>query len=292
MKTIINWSGSKRYQAHCIVDKFPKEVNTYYEPFLGGGSVLGEYLERLETGVYKCNNIVCSDYNYDLIGIWNMIKDKPEYLISEYTKLYNDFFALNPNIEAKKEFYIKFRTEYNELRRNHLDDTKRFVLLNWLMRNSFNNLVRYNSNGDFNASCYFTRNGIKPDSFEKIVLEWSHLLNKFNVTFICCSYNDIPFPYSCFTQDDLVYCDPPYFNSIGSIYEINTFNNEEYFAWLRTLPCKYVMSYDGKSGKDDNTYNIPEDLYTEHCYIESTTSSFKLMVNKTQEAVYDSLYIK
>ena len=58
MKTIIKWTGSKRYQAPCIVDKFPKTINTYFEPFLGGGSVLGELLERLEAGTYKCNNII------------------------------------------------------------------------------------------------------------------------------------------------------------------------------------------------------------------------------------------
>ena len=55
MKTIIKWTGSKRYQAPCIVDKFHKTINTYFEPFLGGGSVLGELLERLEAGTYKCS---------------------------------------------------------------------------------------------------------------------------------------------------------------------------------------------------------------------------------------------
>ena len=291
MKTIIKWTGSKRYQAPCIVDKFPKTINTYFEPFLGGGSVLGELLERLEAGTYKCNNIICSDYNYDLIGIWHMIKDEPEYLILEYTKLYDSFLSTHDDINARKALYNSYREEYNNLRKSNTDERRRFILLNWLMRTSFNGLVRYNRYGDFNVSCHFTRDGIKPDNFEKIVLEWSHLLNKFNVVFICCSYDDIPFPYNCITKDDFVYCDPPYINSDG-MYERETFDNLKFFDWLRTLPCKYAMSYDGKSGKDDNTYNLPTDLYSEHIYVESAISSFKTMVKKTQESVYDSLYIK
>ena len=65
MLPITRWTGSKRYQAPIIVDRFPKEVNTYFESFIGGGSVLGEYLVRLDGGNYKCNSIVCSDTNTD-----------------------------------------------------------------------------------------------------------------------------------------------------------------------------------------------------------------------------------
>lgn len=36
----IKWTGSKRKQAPYIVSQFPKEINTYYECFVGGASVL------------------------------------------------------------------------------------------------------------------------------------------------------------------------------------------------------------------------------------------------------------
>jgi DNA adenine methylase len=41
---IIKWSGSKRSQSEEIVKKFPKEINTYYEPFVGGASILFQLL--------------------------------------------------------------------------------------------------------------------------------------------------------------------------------------------------------------------------------------------------------
>ena len=38
---VIKWSGSKRSQASEIIKYFPKEIDTYYEPFCGGCSVCG-----------------------------------------------------------------------------------------------------------------------------------------------------------------------------------------------------------------------------------------------------------
>lgn len=41
---VIKWSGSKRTQAGDILAWFPKEIDTYYEPFCGGASVLRRLL--------------------------------------------------------------------------------------------------------------------------------------------------------------------------------------------------------------------------------------------------------
>ena len=45
MSNLIKWSGSKDSQAKSIINYFPKEIDCYYEPFLGGGSVFLELLE-------------------------------------------------------------------------------------------------------------------------------------------------------------------------------------------------------------------------------------------------------
>jgi len=42
---VIKWSGSKRSQASEIIKYFPKEIDTYYEPFIGGGSMMRELLD-------------------------------------------------------------------------------------------------------------------------------------------------------------------------------------------------------------------------------------------------------
>lgn len=54
-----------------------------------------------------------------------------------------------------------------------------------------------------------------------------------------------------------------------------------------------VMSYDGISGKEDNTFEVPQDLYDEHLYIKSGNSSFKRVIGKSNDSiVYESLYVK
>ena len=112
-------------------------------------------------------------------------------------------------------------------------------------------------------------------------------MNRFDVTFINCSYDDL----EDIQENDLVYCDPPYAKS-GGMYDFGEFDNESFFDWLRELPCKYLLSYDGKSGEINNTFEVPNDIYDQHEYICSSQSSFKRIVKGEYVDVYDSLYIK
>ena len=43
---LIKWKGSKRRQATTILEHFPAQIDTYYEPFLGSGAVLYRLLSR------------------------------------------------------------------------------------------------------------------------------------------------------------------------------------------------------------------------------------------------------
>src|SRR6266478_1601508 len=38
---LLKWIGNKQRFAHEIASYFPQEIGTYFEPFLGGGGVLG-----------------------------------------------------------------------------------------------------------------------------------------------------------------------------------------------------------------------------------------------------------
>lgn len=145
---VIKWSGSKRSQANEILKYFPKEIDTYYEPFCGGASIL----RRLLSSNIKVNHYICSDLNSGLIDLWNEIINNPKRVSSYYDKLWN---------------------------------------------------------------------------------------------------------------------------------------------WLRNLPCKYALSFDGISGEEDNTWNVPQDVYSKHKYLLSGNSSFKRTIGKSNNSiVYESLYLK
>ena len=271
---IIKWSGSKRSQSEEIVNHFPKKIETYYEPFCGGASIL---YKLLTTKDIEVKSFVCSDNNQDLIDLWNYIKNDKDSLKIEYRNLWIELNSYESQ-QLKKYFYENIRQDFNTNR-----EPWKFMFLN---RTCFNGLIRYNSKGEFNTSFHLNRNGIDPDKLDKIIDEWSDLLNKSNVTFKCCSYQEI-IPQ----ENDFLYLDPPYANTKGMYQE--TFNKELFFSYLSNLKCKYALSYDGLSGKDINTFPVPRHLYNNHILIKSGNSSFKRIKESDKNAmVYESLYIK
>jgi len=270
---VIKWSGSKRSQAEKILTFFPKEIDTYYEPFCGGASVL----RRLLDSDIKVNHYICSDLNSGLIDLWNEIINNPTEVFSYYKKLWNEL-NVDDDKQRKKEYFANVRDRYNK-EHNPLD----FM---FIMRTTTNGMPRYNRNGEFNNSFHVTRNGIIPTTFDKTIFEWSYLLKKNNVKFISCSYEDIN-P----TKKDFMYLDPPYANTKGMYY--GTIDYEKFWNYLRQLQCKYALSFDGKSGDVDNTWNVPKDVYTTHEYLLSGNSSFKRTIGKSNDSiVYESLYVK
>ena len=270
---VIKWSGSKRSQAENILTYFPKEIDTYYEPFCGGASVL----RRLLSSDIRVNHCVCSDLNSGLIDLWDEIINNPERVSSYYKKLWNELNQ-DDDKQRKKEYFTTVRERYNR-EHNPLD----FM---FIMRTTTNGMPRYNRDGEFNNSFHITRNGIIPETLEKIIYEWSELLNKNKVEFMACSYDEIK-P----KENDFVYLDPPYANTKGMYY--GTIDYDKLWNWLRNLPCKYALSFDGISGEEDNTWNVPQDVYSRHEYLLNGNSSFKRTIGKsTDSIVYESLYLK
>lgn len=271
---VIKWSGSKRSQAEDIIKYFPTEIDTYYEPFVGGASILRTLLDN--SNKIKVKRYVCSDLNEGLINLWNKIKDNPKEVSENYAKLWNELNA-DDDKERKKQYFNSVRERYN----------KEYSPLDFMfiMRTCTNGMPRYNANGYFNNSFHVTRNGILPNKLEAIINEWSELLNKNDVVFKCCSFTEIK-P----NENDFIYLDPPYANTKGMYF--GNFNQQSLFEYIKELKCNYIMSYDGISGKEDNTFAVPTDLYKEHLYIKSGNSSFKRIIGKSSDSiVYESLYL-
>ena len=270
---VIKWSGSKRSQSSEIIKYFPKEIDTYYEPFCGGASIL--YV--LMTSDIKVERYLCSDINSDLIELWDYIKRYPNIISDSYERLWKELNRDN-DIHRQQEYYNKIRLLFNKER-----NPAHFMFLN---RTCFNGLIRYNSNNEFNSPFHLNRPGIEPNKLRRIIEDWSKLLQKNDVAFVKCNYKEI-----LSVEGDFMYLDPPYANTNG-MYSGN-FNNVDFFKWLNTVRADWALSYDGKSGNDDNTYDVPKDLYSQHVYIKSGNSSFKRIKQSDNKAmVFESLYLK
>lgn len=269
----IKWSGSKRSQSEEIIKRIEKrDYNTYYEPFCGGCSVLYQLLHS----DIKFKRYICSDKNKGLINLWNEIKNDPEEVIKQYEIMWNEL-NIDDDKERKKQYFYNVRERYNK-------EGSPYDFM-FIMRTTTNGMPRYNNNGDFNNSFHVTRNGIIPKSFAKIIREWSEVLNKYKVEFIHREYNEIQA-----TKEDFIYLDPPYANTKGMYY--GTIDYDKLWDWIRNQPCKYMLSFDGKTSSGDKTYEVPKDIYSTHEYLYSGNSSFSRTIGKSSnEYVKESLYI-
>lgn len=274
---VIKWSGSKRSQCDEILGYFPLEIDTYYEPFCGGCSLL----MGLINSDILVKRYVCSDINGDLISLWNKINESPDKVYDSYVSLWSELNK-DDNIDRKRSFFEEQRKIYNETH-------DPFVFF-FIMRTTTNGMPRYNRKGEFNNSFHITRDGIKPEILKPVLYEWSNKLNRRNVEFVHRSYEGI---LDSVKESDFVYMDPPYFNTKGMYFGGIDF--ESFFGFLETLSernIKFALSFDGKSGEVDNTYSLPESCYKRHLYIKSGNSSFKRTIGKDRNAmVYESLYL-
>lgn len=269
----IKWSGSKRSQCDEIISYFPRKIETYYESFLGGGSVA----YRLMNSDINVNKFVLSDLNSDLINLYKLIQNDYKSVVSHYELLWNELNK-DSDFERKKLYFAEIRKRLNE---KH--DPKDFM---FIMRTTTNGMPRYNSDGEFNNSFHVTRNGIEPFRLEKILKEWNDTLNNHNVEFINASY-EIFSP----NENDFCYYDPPYANTKGMYF--GAIDNGKFFSFLSDLKCPYCFSFDGFCEDEDSTYDVPKSVYDEHIYLKNGNSSFRRVIgNKTDKIIYESLYIK
>ena len=263
MSPVIKWSGSKRSQARTIVSLLP-EFETYFEPFLGGGSVLIQS---------RSKNAVCGDICKPLIEFWNLIKDNPTEIIKDYTKMWH--VLQDEGYTA----YYKIRDRFNA-NPNPSD-------LLFLSRTCVNGLIRFNREGKFNNSLHHTRKGINPKTLENIILQWSKCIQ--NYKFIIGNDTETT---KLATKKDFIYLDPTYFNNIGRYYGRIIFEDFiDYLEELDSRNIKYAFSYDGFRGKKNYMVDIPKHVYKRKILLDSGNSSFKKVIDKQNQSVKESFYM-
>lgn len=143
--------------------------------------------------------------------------NNPKEVIYEYTKMWHELNT-DDDKERKKQYFYKVRDRFN--------NEKSPYDFMFIMRTTTNGMPRYNKNGEFNNSFHVTRDGIKPETLNKIIHEWSDLLNQNNVQFIHQSYENIQSK-----KGDVIYLDPPYANTKGMYY--GKIDYEKLWEWLR-----------------------------------------------------------
>ncbi len=266
LQPVIKWSGSKRKSADFITSFIPK-LGTYFEPFLGGGSILGALGTRPG---------YAGDQIPELVDIWKLVKSDPAFLANSYEKSWKGLQ------QEGHTYYYKVRERFNSQR------TPEDLL--FLSRTCVNGLIRFNTTGDFNNSLHHTRPGINPDSLRSILADWSAIVSK--TEFEAKDYEDL---LTKAKSDDIVYMDPPYTGNKGR-YKNEMFDFERLWRLLEDLnkrKVKWILSLDGQSGDRDYSKALakPHELSKDAYLLDGESSAFPRLLNNRLDAVTESLFL-
>lgn len=88
---VVKWAGGKRQLLPIIKSKLPKEFNTYYEPFLGGGALLFDLSPE---------RAIINDFNSQLINVYEVIKDNRSGLIEALNELQEAYNGIPESIKS------------------------------------------------------------------------------------------------------------------------------------------------------------------------------------------------
>lgn len=263
IEPVIKWTGSKRKIAPIITQHIP-DSKKYFEPFIGGGSMLP---------FRKIQNAIAGDIIPELVELWKAIKNEPEKVATEYKARWE-------SLQKNWKFYYEARESFNKQK-----DPYNFL---FLTRTCVNGMIRYNDKGEFNNSLHLTRPGINPKTLHNIVLKWSYFLK--DVEFVLSDYSDT---LEAVTKNDFVFLDPPY-GGTKDRYTREEFNLEKFYKELERLNsvgAKWILTFDGVAGEREYKYDLPKEIYKHKIYLKTGNSPFTKMMRTTIDAVYESVYL-
>ena len=259
---------------------FPKNINKFIEPFVGGGSVFlnfeaNEFYENdIDKNIISIHRYLSSfqdpnelltllltkikEYNFSCSYIGKTV---PKELKEKYVKTY---FAKYNN-----EFYKNLKEKYNTSDRTDIADL--YLLLIY----GFNRMLRFNNKGDFNLP-------VGNVDFNNNVYEsLTNYINLTNIKNITWTNKD----YKSFIADinigkkDFIYLDPPYLITSSEYNKLwNQKDDDELLKLLDDLNTKKirfamsnVVNYKGKENtkllewaQKYNTYPIKSNYINYH----------------------------
>lgn len=215
LKPILKWVGGKSQILGAVLERMPRVIADYYEPFVGGGSVLlGVLGERAAGRLTIRGRIYVSDVNANLINLYECVRDDPAGLIRELSVLVGEYEgrrelkgAREPAthaeaLESKESYYYWTRAAFNRLTGGERRGARAAAMLVFLNKTCFRGLYREGPRG-FNVPFgnYKTPAFYDADNIMAVSRAFS------GVVFRCC---DFRVGLADVRPGDFVYLDPPY----------------------------------------------------------------------------------
>jgi DNA adenine methylase len=149
-KPFLKWAGGKRQLLSALRPFYPSRFGAYREPFLGSAAVFFD-LENRE--LLREHHVHLTDSNGDLIACYLTLRDEPEQVIDELSRLERDHHQRGSAhyYEVRNERFNPERlaaSRGNSLTRYTPALAAMFIYLN---RTGYNGLFRLNADGAFNV---------------------------------------------------------------------------------------------------------------------------------------------
>lgn len=194
-RPFLKWAGGKQGLAASLTRYFPKTFARYYEPFLGGGSVL--FTLRPATAV---------------------VGDLNDWLIDSYVAIREDWqrvASILDTLPNTKEDYLRIRAK----RPDELDLYHRAAHLIYLNKTCFRGLFRVNRRGQFNVPYgEYNRRYYSPSELDVA----AGALKVVEV-----KVGDFELTLDGVGEGDFVYMDPPYYK-LGGYSDFNRYTKGQF----------------------------------------------------------------
>ena len=203
----LNYTGGKFKLLNQLRARFPQDVYHFYDIFCGGCNVAANI---------NALDITCVDNNVQLISLLNYLKQTNYEDVVTQVETKISYYGLSNTYKYGYEHYncesgkglgsfnknpfLRLREDYNS------SSAKSDILFLVLIIYSFNNQIRFNSNGEFNLPV--GKRDFNSNVRKKLKQFITNIHNK-NISFIFSDYRQIELnPDSANT---FLYLDPPYF---------------------------------------------------------------------------------
>lgn len=206
-RPFFKWAGGKGQLLETFNKIYPKalksgKIKNYYEPFLGGGAVFFDVMQRFEI-----EKAFLYDINPELILSYRVVKNDIDALLDFLSEYERRYIPLDKN--DRKTYFYEIRETFN---RDRFDINYKKYGDNWISRAAqlifmnktcYNGLFRFNNSGGFNSPAGDYKNPKICDSENLKAV--SKLLQRAEIK--CTGYQSVE---NDINKNAFVYFDPPY----------------------------------------------------------------------------------
>lgn len=286
-KPFVKWVGGKSQLLEEIRKKYPQKIEKYCEPFVGGGAVLFDILQK-----FQPKEVLINDINKELINTYYQVKNNCEGMIKQLDELQTQYKKLGQ--EDRKVLFYEKRTRYNALKVNgdELENLEKATLFIFLNKTCFNGLYRVNSKGLFNVPFNNAKNPLICDA--ENLRSCSQVLQ--NVILKTGDYKECE---SFIDEKTFVYIDPPYRpltqTSAFTSYSENQFLDKEQIELAQFIDNIAKKGSTILASNSDPKNSNEEDNFFDNLYsnfeIERVSASRMINANPEKRGAINELLI-